>query len=432
MKPKILILLLMAFVWTPGLFPQKILTLSECYDLAMNANALSGEKEAYSKISVLNDANLSKAWLPTIDAGGSILYNSSVIDMKNVLGAIPLPGIADLIKPLPHEQYKLTVDINQVIYDGGMVRNSKLLDKANLGVNQKQTESDLYKLRGQVNTCYFSLLLIDRQKDLLVNYLDVVEKRIAAMQSALQNDMIARPDIDVMTSEKIKLQQQIRENEIMKISLMKVLSDLTGTEISNTTTFIVPQISLPGDDNLSRPELELLDLRKEQLSAGLKLIESKRMPKAFGFATLGYGNPPGNNFFKDQFEPYFVVGASLKWNIFDWNRTKNEKQIVALRQDIIENRKNDLSDALKRQLETKNAEIANLRSMIATDTVLIDLRRKITASSESQYKNGTITATELLNQINSEKQAMINYEIHKISLAMALVEYLNISGKKIE
>lgn len=422
----------MAFTWFPALFSQKILTLRECYDLAMNANALAGEKEAYSVISGLNDANLSKSWLPTVDAGGTILYNSSVIDMKNVLGAIPVPGIADLIKPLPHEQYKLTVDINQVLYDGGIVRNSRLLEKADLGVNQKQTESDLYKLRGQVNACYFSLLLIDRQKELLVNYLDLVEKRIRSMESAFQNDMITRPDIDVMASEKIKLQQQIRENETMKISLMKILSDLTGTEISQATTFIAPELSLPGDNNLSRPELELLDLRKEQLSAGLKLIGSKRMPKAFGFATLGYGNPPGNNFFKDQFEPYFIVGASLKWNIFDWNKTKNEKQIVALRQDIIENRKNDLSDALKRQLETKNAEIENLKSTIGTDTVLIDLRRKITASSESQYKNGTITATELMNQINSEKQAMINYEIHKISLAMARVEYLNISGKEIE
>ena len=120
-------------------------------------------------------------------------------------------------------------------------------------------------------------------------------------------------------------------------------------------------------------------------------------------------------FFKNEFEPYFVVGASLKWNILDWNRVKNEKQIVALRQGILENRKNDLSDALKRQLETKNAEIENLKSMIGTDTVLIELRKSITSSSESQYNNGTITATELLNQINSEKQAVISYEIHKIN-----------------
>jgi outer membrane protein TolC len=56
----------------------------------------------------------------------------------------------------------------------------------------------------------------------------------------------------------------------------------------------------------------------------------------------------------------------------------------------------------------------------------------ITASSESQYQNGTITATEYLNELNSERQAMINFEIHKINLSMARIEYLNISGQEIE
>jgi outer membrane protein TolC len=70
--------------------------------------------------------------------------------------------------------------------------------------------------------------------------------------------------------------------------------------------------------------------------------------------------------------------------------------------------------------------------MLESDTMLIALRSRITASAESQYENGTITATELLNEMNSEKQAMINYEIHKINLAMAKIEYLNISGKEIE
>ena len=35
------------------------------------------------------------------------------------------------------------------------------------------------------------------------------------------------------------------------------------------------------------------------------------MPKAFGFATLGYGNPPGSNFFKDEFAPYYILGQGL-------------------------------------------------------------------------------------------------------------------------
>ena len=37
---------------------------------------------------------------------------------------------------------------------------------------------------------------------------------------------------------------------------------------------------------------------KSNFLQDFKMVQSKRMPKAFGFATLGYGNPPGSDFFK--------------------------------------------------------------------------------------------------------------------------------------
>jgi outer membrane protein TolC len=432
MKRNVLIIIVLIISLANTLNAQKILTLKECYDQAMAANALAGEKKGYTDISKLKDENLVMGWLPTLDANGSLIYNSSVVDLSGVLGSLPIPGIANAIKPLPNEQYKITLDINQVIYDGGAIKGARALEKADLSVNEKQTETDLYKLRGQINGYYFNLLLLARQKELLNNYLEIIKKRIASMQSAVNNGVIIKSDVDVLTSEKINIEQQLAENEIRKSSLIKILSDLTGNKIEASTELILPSISGELSNELSRPELQLFDLRKEQLAAGMKVIESKRLPKAIGFATLGYGNPPGSNFFKNEFAPYYVLGASIKWNIFDWNKAKNEKQIISFQQGILDNRKNDLTDNLKRLLEAKNSEIESLKALIDRDSELITLRKKITASSESQYQNGIITATEYLNELNTERQAMINYEIHKINLSMARIEYLNISGKEIE
>ena len=432
MKRKVLILLILIVPWASIIQAQKILTLKECYEKAMTANALAGEKDAYSKISRLKDDNLSKGWLPTLDANGSILYNSSVIDFSSTLGSLPIPGIASAIKPLPHDQYKVTVEINQTIYDGGAIKGARDLEKTELSVNEKQTETDLYKLRGQINSFYFNLLLIARQKELLNNFLGIITRRISSMQSALNNGVIIKSDIDVLSAEKIKLEQQLSENDIRKVALLKVLSDITGSEIDASTEFILPSLSAELTNELSRPELQLFDLRKEQLNASIKLIDAKRMPKAFGFATLGYGNPPGSNFFKDQFAPYYILGAGIKWNIFDWNKSKNERQVITIQEGMIDSRKTDMTDNLKRLLESKNAEINSLKGLIETDSGLIALRKRITASAESQYQNGTITATEYLNELNSEHQAMINFEIHKINLSVARIEYLNISGNEIE
>ena len=432
MKRKFLIVFCIGVFMSSAGEAQKILTLKECYDRAASVSALASEKNAYSEIWKLKDKNLSGSWLPAIDANGTILYNSSVVDLSDMLGSLPIPGIADMIKPLPHDQYKLTVDLNQMIYNGGAIKSARSLEKVDLSINEKQTETDLYKLRDQINGFFFNLLLLDRQKDLLSNYQELLNKRIVSLQSALSSGVILKTDVDVMTSERIKLEQQITENKIRKESLIKLLAGLTGTEIDPATELVLPLMEGEPTAEISRPELQLFDLRKEQITASLRMIESKRLPKAFGFATLGYGNPPGNNFFKDEFAPYYVVGAAIKWNIFDWNKAKNEKQILSLQKNIIETRENDLTDNLNRLLEAKKAEILTLQSLIKSDEELILIRKRISASAGSQYENGTITATDYLNELNSEQQALINFEIHKINLAMAKVEYYNISGKEIE
>jgi len=430
MKQRILIIIGIVVLTGPIADAQKIMTLKECYEMALSVNALAGEKEAYASISKIRDENLAKAWFPSLDANASVAYNSDVVDFASAASGIP--GMSSIFKPMPMDQYKLTLDINQVIYDGGAIRSARAIEEADLRINEKQTESDLYKLRAQINTYYFNIMLLNRQKELLDNYLNLLTKRISSMQSAVNNGVILKPDIDVITSEKLKLEQQLTENRLHRDALIKILSDITGSEISNSTEFMLPAQTSELTDELQRPELQIFDLRKDQLSAGLNMVRSKRMPKAFGFATLGYGNPPGMDFFNDTFDTYYIMGAGIKWNIFDWNKAKNEKQVISLQQGIIENRKSDMTDNLRRQLEAKMSEISSLRELIKTDSELIELRKRITSAAESQLENGTITATEYLNELNSEKSVVINGEIHKINLALAGIEYLNISGQEIE
>ncbi|MDD4384494.1 MAG: TolC family protein, partial [Bacteroidales bacterium] len=352
---------------------QNFISLKECYDKAYASTPIASEKDFYNQLGQVKDKNLSKGWLPTLDANGSFVYNSSVMDLSEVMGSLPIPGIANLIKPLPHEQYKITLDINQTIYDGGTVKSAKAVERAEHTINEKQTEVDLYKLRTQINNYYFNLLLIDRQKILFKNFLEIIDKRIASLGSAHESGMLLQSDIDVLTCEKIKIEQQIAENIIQKNSLLKILSSLIGIDIDGSMEFIIPEIETELSAEMLRPELQIFDLRKEQLNASMQLAESKRRPKAFGFATAGYGNPPGSNFFKDEFAPFYIVGAGIKWNIFDWNKTKNDKQIILLQQNIIESRKNDLTDNLERLLDAKSGEIQSLESLIAADRQLIEL-----------------------------------------------------------
>ena len=191
--------------------------------MAMSATALAGEKNAYSDIWKIKDENLSKGWLPVIDANGTALYNSDVVNLKDNFSSLPIPGLADAIGLMPKDQYKVTIDINQVIYDGGAIKGARNIEKAELNINGKQTEIDLYKLRSQINIYYFGILLYERNEQLLNNYHEILEKKIRSMESAVNNGVILKSDIDVLTSEKLKTEQQISETAIRKNSLDSVI-----------------------------------------------------------------------------------------------------------------------------------------------------------------------------------------------------------------
>jgi len=430
MKKNSIVFLIMILL-SPALYGQDTVTLEECYDLAEANTGLLRERENHALISGMKDENLRNNWLPSLDLGGTFVYNSSVIDMGSTLGNLPFPGIGDVISPMPHEQYRLTLEVNQVIYDGGTVKNARKLGQADLAISQKETETGLWKIRDEVTNYFFSILLLSKQEEVLDNYLGVIDRKMNALRSAVDNGAALRSDLDVLGSEKIRITQQIEGNQIRKNALINILSGLTGKPIHPSSRFVLPEPGSSLSYELRRPELDLLDLSMNRLSAVSATIGSQRMPKAFGFATLGYGNPPGNNFLRDEFAPYYVVGAGLKWNIFDWNRTRNEKEILTVQRNILEDRRKDLSDNLKRVLDARKAEIDVLRSLLETDRDLIAMRKRITATAESQYQNGTITATEYLSEMNAENQAVLDHEIHRINLSLAIVGFINISGQQI-
>lgn len=431
MKKAFLVLIGFIMIGSTSISSQNIITLKECYELAYMSAPVSAGKDSYLGIWQIKTRILQKEWLPSLDAHGSFVYNSSVVDMSDVMGSLPVPGISDLIKPLPHEQYKVTLEINQLIYDGGTIQKAKKLESADFRINEKQVEVDLYKLRNQVNHCYFNILLLERQHELLNNFLSVIEKRMATVTSAIENGVVLKSDADVLMAEKIKTEQQLTENAIRKESLIKVLSELTGSEIDSSVKLEMPVVPADLSGEIMRPELQIFDLRKEQMNATMELIQSKRMPRVFGFTTLGFGNPPGSNFFRDEFAPFAIIGAGVKWNIFDWNKTADEKQIFSYQRQLIDSRKSDMEENINRLLVAKSAEIESLESLLDADIRIIELRNRISGTAESQYDNGTITATELILELNAEKQAKVNYEIHKINLVMAKVEHLNISGKEL-
>ena len=88
------------------------------------------------------------------------------------------------MKGLRKDQYKLSIDVQQPIYDGGAISGQRKIASQEGKVQEAENEVNLYQVRRRVNELYFSLLLLDEQiklNDDVKALLQSSEQKLSAM-----------------------------------------------------------------------------------------------------------------------------------------------------------------------------------------------------------------------------------------------------------
>ncbi len=398
------------------------ITIFECHRSAIETHPINIQKDLYHQTKELNQKNQSANWYPALDVNGRYTWQNEVVEIPF---PVNLPGMEAPL--MPHYNYKLTLDVQQTLYDGGMSKKGKELEEAIFEVNQQSVEVSLNHLKGQVNGVFFYILVLQQQERTLMLKLEELQERISSMESLVRNEAILGTDVNVLKAELLKVEQQMSEISISRQSTIKIMSDLTSLEIGEQTVLNLPTADAESNQEALIPEHVLFDMQIKNLDASIGLTERQRYPKAFVFGQLGYGNP-GLNFFRDEFRGYYIVGAGLHWKIWDWSKTSREKQVLAVRQDIVRSQKRAFDKSLGIQLEEQIASIIKYEEAIGKDMKILELRKEISSSAISQLENGVITQTEYITQLNAETQARIQLDMHRIQLEQARINYLTSKG----
>ena len=404
------------------------LSLHNCYDKAEKTHPLQQEWQNRQMIYHLNRKNLTVKWLPDLNVNARATYSSDVASFDNILGTLPIPISADALPNTPKDQYKFTIDISQTLFDGGAVHAAKKMEQSALRVDLQAIQTEFYKVHDQVNQVYFASLMLQKQTELAKIYKNELQERRAALESGVQNGVILPSNVDVLDAEGLKIDQQIAELSIQQNRTKKILSELIDEDVSDCVLFL-PEVHMPADSTIARPEIYLFENQKEVLEMNKKVIQTEQIPKAAAFISYGYGQPPGNDFFNDQFDTYYTVGVAVSWNIFNWNTTKRNKQILQVKQKIVDAKEENFKKQIRIALNSSLAEVDRLKMLLDSDKKLISLREKIKNAATSKLNNGTISSTEFLTELNAEREARINYEMHKVQLVQAKVGYRTLSGQ---
>ncbi len=145
-------------------------------------------------------------------------------------------------------------------------------------------------------------------------------------------------------------------------------------------------------------------------------------PKINAFGYAGYGNP-GLNMLDNSFQPFYLVGIRANWNVFDWNKTKSEKEALTISKEIVASEKETFQLNAQMQLQEFENEIKKTESILTSDGEIIQLRMDVLKSSDSQLKNGVITSSDYIIDFTNLYEAKINQKVHEIQLELAKANY---------
>ena len=390
-------------------------TLEECQQAAEKNYPIIKQYGLIAQTTELTVKNIQKGWLPQITASAQATYQSDVVSWpENMQRMYQQMGLN--MKGLTKDQYKIGVDLQQIIYDGGAIGSQRSIARQEGKVQEAQTETNLYQVCKRVNEMYFSLLLLDEQirlNDDVKALLLSSEKKLAAM---VKGGTAATSDFDNVKAERLSVAQQNENLKSQRQMLQRMLSVFCGIEVSNPEKPAAVEASASASN---RPEIRLFDNQLKLAEVQEKALDAKLRPK-LGLYAQGYYGYPGLNMFEDMISRKWslngIVGIKLSWNVGALYTHKNDKAKLKAQRELIENAREVFlfNNNMEQIQQTEN--VSRYRTMMQGDDEIIALRTNVRKAAESKLAHGIIDVNSLLREINNENAAKTQQAIHEIDM----------------
>ena len=398
------------------------MTLETCQELAREHYP---EVKQYDLIRLTEQYDLSnaaRAWLPQLSLSAQATWQNEVPEFPEALsGMLSRAGVT--IPGLKKDQYKVGLELNQTIWDGGKSNADKRLARTEAAEQRAMTDVDLYTLKKRVNELYFGILLLEEKLSQTYRTIALLESNLDKMRSLVTNGTALASDADVVEAELLTACQQATQIEASRTSYRKMLELFIGEPLQKN--LLRPEFEEMATTELTRPELVLFDAKKNRLAAQEALIKSSTRPK-FGFFAHGYYGYPSMDYFasmmSNEWRWNLLTGIRMSWNFGAYYTKKNSLNKLRTAQQSIDLQRDVFRFETNLQVSQETEDIARLRKTIANDARIVSLRQSVREAAESKLRNGIIDTNDLLQKITDEAAARSAQSVHEIELLKALYE----------
>ncbi|NRT12747.1 TolC family protein [Flavobacterium sp. 14A] len=225
----ILVLIIVPFFTTA----QQHLSLEDCYTLVNKNYPIAKQSKLLQEKSALDIATINLGKLPRLDLNAQVTYQSDVTQLP-----IKIPNLT--VDPANKDQYKATFDVNQILYNGGLINANAQLKEIQTKTQQQQVQVNLYQLKSKINQLYFSILLSQEKMEILKAKQQQLVSKVNEVKTAVKYGAILAASEKILEAESLKIKQQLTEITYDKKRFIANLASLTFSTIPDNVILIKP------------------------------------------------------------------------------------------------------------------------------------------------------------------------------------------------
>ncbi len=420
---KIIVLKIMLFIGFSSYGQElNILSIKKAYQLAKDNYPLTKQYDLIAKTKDFSLKNAAKGYFPMLSVNGQATRQSIVTNFPFTIPGLTLPQYSK-------DQYKIYGQIDQVIYDGGMIGNEKEKAKTTATIQEKSLEVDLYALFDRVNELFFGIILLDeqlKQNELLEKD---VQNGVDKARALVSNGVAYRSSVDELLAQLLQTEQAKVELKATRKAYLDMLSQFINFPLKEESILEKPTAPVLVNE-FNRPELLLYTSQKKSYDNQENLLNLQLRPKLGFFAQGGYARP-GLNPLSNAFAWYYIGGLKLTWNLGGFYTYTNQKKILEISRQTIDLQMETFLFNTSLVQKQQQAAISKFIMLLENDIAIIELRESVKKASVAQLENGVLSVHDYISVVNAEDLARQNFIFHQIQMLQAQYNYLNTLGNAI-
>lgn len=406
-----------------GLSAGAQVTLDECRRLAREHYPEIRQYDLVRRTEEYTLSNARRAWLPQLSLAAQATWQTEVPSFPDALaGMLAQQGID--MPGMNKDQYKVALELNQTLWDGGRSEADKRIARAEAEEQTRSADVDLYALQGRVDNLFFGILLLDERIAQTSLTLDLLRSNLEKVRALQRNGVAMQTDADAVEAELLTVNQQLTQVTASRESYRRMLSVFIGRPLGDEP-LARPDVAEPRSFEPARPELALFDATADKLTAQERLVKSATRPR-FGLFAQGYYGYPGMDYFQSMMSSDWswnaMVGVKMSWNFGAYYTRKNSLAKLRTAKAQVEVQRDIFLFNTRLQTTEENGDIARLRKALADDDRIVALRRSVREAAESKLRNGVIDTNDLLRKITDEATAATARSAREIELLKTIYE----------